>query len=142
LVFGPIVRAIGWHALSENPGNDLVRRTVMATAKRKPRRSDVSAAAETLQDDFQTLRDDLGTLAEEVTTLIGKTGDRALEDVKDRIGRVRANLEDVVGDASDRGRDALRDVSERVEEHIRERPMTVIALAVGLGFVFGATWRR
>jgi ElaB/YqjD/DUF883 family membrane-anchored ribosome-binding protein len=114
----------------------------MATAKRKPRKSDVSVAADTLQEDFQTLREDLGTLADEVTALIGKTGDQALEEVKDRIRRVRSNLEDVASDAGERGRDAFRDVTETVEEHIRERPLTVIALAVGLGFVFGATWRR
>jgi ElaB/YqjD/DUF883 family membrane-anchored ribosome-binding protein len=119
----------------------------MATAtKRKPKRNDVADAAGDIHDDFRALRDDLGTLAEEVTTLMGTTGDQALDEIKDRIRRIRSNLDEVVSDASTRGRETLRDVTdsitETVEDSLRERPLTTVALAAGIGFVVGAIWRR
>ena len=52
----------------------------------------------------------------------------------------------MVSDAGARGRDMLRDtgetVSDVIEESIKERPLTTLALAVGLGFILGATWRK
>ncbi|MBV9560306.1 MAG: DUF883 family protein [Bradyrhizobium sp.] len=122
----------------------------MATAvKRKQRRnggSDVAGAANDLQHDFEALRSDLNTLAQEVTSLVGNTSDEAVQELKDRIRRIRDNLDETVSDATSRGRDALRDMSdnftESVEEQLRERPLTTVALAAGIGFVVGAIWRR
>jgi ElaB/YqjD/DUF883 family membrane-anchored ribosome-binding protein len=112
----------------------------------KTSRRRVSDATEDVQQDLQALREDLGTLAEEVASLMSSTGNQALDEVKDRIRRIRSSLDDVMSDAGARGRDALRDVSENVsaaiEEHVKERPLTTLALAVGLGFILGATWRR
>ena len=51
--------------------------------------------------------------------------------------------------AQDTGRDAadaLREVSdhfvEAIDESIKTRPYTTLAIAAGLGFLFGMTWRR
>jgi ElaB/YqjD/DUF883 family membrane-anchored ribosome-binding protein len=110
------------------------------------RRRGVSDATQDVQQDLQSLREDLGTLAEEVATLMSTTGNQALDEVKDRIRRIRSSLDDVMSDAGARGRDALRDVGENVsatiEEHVKERPLTTLALAIGLGFILGATWRK
>ena len=32
--------------------------------------------------------------------------------------------------------------TDALEESLQSRPLTTLALAVGIGFVFGATWRR
>jgi ElaB/YqjD/DUF883 family membrane-anchored ribosome-binding protein len=54
-----------------------------------------------------------------------------------------------MSDAQDKGReavDAMREVSDKfveaVDESIKNRPYTTLAMAIGLGFLFGATWRR
>jgi ElaB/YqjD/DUF883 family membrane-anchored ribosome-binding protein len=106
----------------------------------------VSDATHDVQQDLQALREDLGVLAEEVTGLMSSTGTQALDDVKDRIRRIRSGLDDVMSDAGARGRDALRDaggnLSAALEEHIKERPVATLAIAIGLGFILGATWRK
>ena len=52
-------------------------------------------------------------------------------------------------DAQDKGReavDAMREVSdhfvEAIDNSIKTRPYTTLAMVAGLGFLFGATWRR
>jgi ElaB/YqjD/DUF883 family membrane-anchored ribosome-binding protein len=55
----------------------------------------------------------------------------------------------LIGSAGARGREAVDAVSEmggnvvdNVEDAIRERPLTALAIAVGLGFVLSSTMRR
>jgi ElaB/YqjD/DUF883 family membrane-anchored ribosome-binding protein len=118
----------------------------MATSTKTTRKRSVGGATHDVQQDLQVLRDDLGTLAEEVASLMSSTGNQALDEMKDRIRRVRQNLDEVVSAAGTRGRDALLDVTENmsgvIEQSLKERPLTTLALAVGLGFVLGATWRK
>jgi ElaB/YqjD/DUF883 family membrane-anchored ribosome-binding protein len=42
--------------------------------------------------------------------------------------------------------DAVREVGDNmldaIDESLKKRPYTTLALAVGIGFLFGATWRR
>jgi ElaB/YqjD/DUF883 family membrane-anchored ribosome-binding protein len=42
--------------------------------------------------------------------------------------------------------EAVREVGDNVvdaiDESLKTRPYTTLALAVGIGFLFGATWRR
>jgi ElaB/YqjD/DUF883 family membrane-anchored ribosome-binding protein len=38
--------------------------------------------------------------------------------------------------------DAAASIEETLEDAIRERPVAAIAMAVGLGFLIGVTWRR
>ena len=54
-----------------------------------------------------------------------------------------------MADAQDKGRDAvgaMRDVSdnfvEAIDESLKNRPYTTLAIVAGLGFLFGATWKR
>ena len=58
-------------------------------------------------------------------------------------------MEDAVSEAQDKGReavDAVREVSdnfvEAIDESIKTRPYTTLAIVAGLAFLFGATWRR
>ena len=73
---------------------------------------------------------------------------------------VKVNVESVIADAGEKGQQALkyagqkgqeamdnvRDVRDTlavaVDKSITKRPYTTLALAVGLGFLFGAIWRR
>lgn len=108
--------------------------------------SDPAAAIQDIQGDLKQLRDDVAQLAKQMAGLFSETGDEALGEVKDRVRRMRENLNDAVTDASERGREAFTEVSdnlgEAVEASLREHPMTTIGLAIGLGFLFGTAWRR
>jgi ElaB/YqjD/DUF883 family membrane-anchored ribosome-binding protein len=107
---------------------------------------EAGATIEDIQHDLHSLRDDLARLAQQVTGLVSETGDEAIGAAKKRMRKLRENLDETVSDAGERGREALSDVSENIgealEESLREHPLTTVALAVGLGFLFGTAWRR
>jgi ElaB/YqjD/DUF883 family membrane-anchored ribosome-binding protein len=95
-----------------------------------------------IQADLQALRDDFGRLAEQFADILTSKGGAALR-------RARGSIDDVVSDAQGKGREAvgaMRDVSDNfvdaIDESIKNRPYTTLALVAGLSFVFGATWRR
>ncbi len=105
-----------------------------------------AATIDDIRKDLQTLRDDVTRLAEQVTALVGASGDEAIGEVKERIRRLRDSVEETVADAGERGRDTILEVTdnlgEAIEDALRTRPLTTVALAVGLGFLFGTAWRR
>lgn len=101
-----------------------------------------SAASGDLQKDMQTLRDDFTQLAQQVADIVANRGTAAWQ-------RARSGAEGMVSDAQDKGReavDAMREVSDKfveaVDESIKNRPYATLAMALGLGFLFGAIWRR
>ena len=107
---------------------------------------EAAATVEDIQRDMQSLRDDLARLAQQVTGLVSETGSEALGEAKKRARRIREDLDETVSEAGERGREALSEVSENIgealEESLREHPLTTVALAVSLGFLFGSIWRR
>jgi ElaB/YqjD/DUF883 family membrane-anchored ribosome-binding protein len=101
-----------------------------------------NAASGDIAKDLQTLRDDLTRLAEQVAEILSGKGNAAWR-------RAKASADEVISDAQTKGQEAasaVREVSdnfvEALDESIKERPYTTLAIAVGLGFLFGATWRR
>jgi ElaB/YqjD/DUF883 family membrane-anchored ribosome-binding protein len=101
-----------------------------------------SAASGDIQRDLQALRDDLGRLAEQVADIFTDQGNAVWQ-------RAKSSVDDAVTVAQDRGSEAVgavRDVSdnfvEAIDESLKRRPYTTLALAAALGFIFGATWKR
>jgi ElaB/YqjD/DUF883 family membrane-anchored ribosome-binding protein len=94
-----------------------------------------SAASDDIQKDLQALRDDLARLAQQVGAILSDKGSTAWE-------RAKSSAQSSGKDAAD----AMREVSDKfvdaVDESVKERPYTTLAIAAGLGFLFGATWRR
>ena len=107
---------------------------------------DATATVENIQRDVQALRDDLAKLAGQVSELLSAGGGEAIAGIKERVHRMQDGLDETMSDMGERGREALSDVSEHLsdalQESIEEHPLTTIALAVGLGFLFGTEWRR
>jgi ElaB/YqjD/DUF883 family membrane-anchored ribosome-binding protein len=107
---------------------------------------EAAATVEGIARGIQTLRDDLAQLSRQVTTVLSASSDEAIGEVKERMRRMRDNIDATVADARERGREALSDVSGNVgdalEESLREHPLTTVTLALGLGFLFGTMLRR
>jgi ElaB/YqjD/DUF883 family membrane-anchored ribosome-binding protein len=105
-----------------------------------------AATVEDIKSDVQELRDDLSALTEQMSELVKDGSGEALADVKRRIQRIRDNLEDVV---TDKGHEAAKavvevtdNVGESLENALRTRPLTTLAIAVGIGFLFGSSWHH
>ena len=97
---------------------------------------------EDIQRDIQTVRDDLARLAQQVGALVASTGSDALR-------RARQSLDGVITEAGEKGLDAVDAVRaktdtalEALEDAVRKRPFATLGIALGLGFLVGATWRR
>ena len=95
-----------------------------------------------LEADLKALRADFARLADRVAAIASGSGQAAWR-------RAKASLDDTVADAQDKGREAasaVREVSghftEALDEAIKTRPYTTLALVAGLAFLFGAAMRR
>ena len=101
-------------------------------------------SADDLQKDMQALRDDFRKLAEKVAGILTGRGGTAWQ-------RAKAGVDEAVAEmreqhSADAAVDALHDVSEHfvavLDESLRKRPYTTLALAAGVGFLLGAILRR
>src|SRR5262249_25829573 len=100
------------------------------------------AASGDLEKDLQMLREDFSRLAQQMADIVTNRGTAAWQ-------RARSGVDGIMSDAQDKSReavDAMREVSDKfveaVDESIKNRPYTTLAIALGLGFLFGTTWRR
>jgi ElaB/YqjD/DUF883 family membrane-anchored ribosome-binding protein len=114
-----------------------------------PRRKKDALASVDLSDDLQKLRRDIGRLADQVSNSLQEAGDDALTEAKVQIRRIKDNVDTIISSASEKGLDATKAVREvtdnvgaAVEESLRARPFATLAVAIGIGFIFGAAWRR
>jgi ElaB/YqjD/DUF883 family membrane-anchored ribosome-binding protein len=103
-------------------------------------------ASSSMEADLQALRDDFARLAEQVTDILANKGNTAWARAK---STVKSSVDDAMSGAQDTGQeamDAVREVSDNVigviDEQLKRRPYTTLAIVAGLGFLFGLTWRR
>jgi ElaB/YqjD/DUF883 family membrane-anchored ribosome-binding protein len=126
---------------------DTVRDTV-GSAKEAARESAkaASAASGDIEADLEALRNDVTRLTAQIADIFSSKGGAAWSRAKSNI---QSNIEGVMSDATAKGQeavDAVREVSDNmvdaIDESLKTRPYTTLALAVGIGFLFGAIWRR
>lgn len=105
-------------------------------------RRSAADASRNIEGDLQALRDDFRRLAEQVADIVANTGNAAWRHAK-------SGMDEAVAGAGEKGREAataVREVSDHfvaaLDESIKTRPYTTLALAAGLAFLLGATWRR
>jgi ElaB/YqjD/DUF883 family membrane-anchored ribosome-binding protein len=101
-----------------------------------------SEGARDIQQDLDGLRDDVTRLTQQLAGIVAKKGNKAWRSA-------RTNVEGAISDAQDAGMEAVgavREVGDNVvdaiDESLKTRPYTTLALAAGIGFLFGAMWRR
>lgn len=110
-------------------------------AVREVRQAASDASAE-IQNDLQKLREDFHRLADQVAEILSNRGNAAWQ-------RAKSSVDEAFADAHDKGRDtanAVREASDHfvevIDESIKTRPYTTLALVAGVAFLFGAAWRR
>ena len=101
-----------------------------------------SAGVRDIQADLVGLRDDVVRLTHQITDIFATKGTASWQ-------RAKSDLGGVISDAGEKGREAIGAVREvggnvvdAVDKSLKQRPYTALALAAGLGFLFGAIWRR
>ena len=100
-----------------------------------------SAASGDIQTDLEALRQDVSRLTGEIADIMSAKGGVAWD-------RAKANVEGLVSDATAKGQDAVdavREVSDNMigalDESLKKRPYTTLAIAVGIGFLLGISRR-
>ena len=102
-----------------------------------------------LMKDVSAVKNDIAHLSEQVADAVNALADMAQSQAKRGLKNARANVDSVVNDASGRvgavagaAQEAAATISDTLEEAIQERPIASVAIALGLGFLVGVTWRR
>jgi ElaB/YqjD/DUF883 family membrane-anchored ribosome-binding protein len=105
-------------------------------------REAASEASGDLQSDLKKLREDFHRLADQVAEVLASRGNTAWR-------RAKSSVDEAIAGAQDKGQDAasaVREVSdhlvEAIDDSIKTRPYTTLAVVAGIAFLFGAAWRR
>ena len=96
-----------------------------------------SAGARDIQAALVGLRDDVARLTHKITYIFTTKGTASWQ-------RANWDLDGVISDAGEKGREAIGavqdvggNVVDAVHKSLKQRPYTALAVAVGLGFLFG-----
>jgi ElaB/YqjD/DUF883 family membrane-anchored ribosome-binding protein len=107
------------------------------------------ATYERLEKDVAAVKNDISALTEQITDALNSFAGTAGKQARSGYKQARANVDSAVDDLSERGsaamdaaQDAATSIEETLEDLIHERPLATIGLALGLGFLIGAAWRR
>jgi ElaB/YqjD/DUF883 family membrane-anchored ribosome-binding protein len=107
------------------------------------------ATYERLQKDVTAVKNDIAALTEQITDALNAFTGEASKQARRGYKQARANMDSALDDASARGgamldaaQDAASSIEESLEDVIAQRPLATVALALGLGFLIGVTWRR
>ena len=107
------------------------------------------ATYERLEKDVSAVKDDIAALTDQITDALNSFAGSATKQARRGYKQARANAEQAVDEMSERGSammdaatDAASSIEETLEDVITQRPLATVGLALGLGFLIGATWRR
>ena len=106
-------------------------------------------AFDRLIKDISAVKDDIESLSQQVSEAVNGLAAIAQKQAKRGLKNARTNVDSMVSDASEgvgavagAAKDAAATISETFEDAIHERPLASMAIALGLGFLIGVTWRR
>ncbi|HEU0147218.1 MAG TPA: DUF883 domain-containing protein [Bradyrhizobium sp.] len=104
---------------------------------------------ERLQKDVSTVKNDIAALTDQITDALNAFAGQANKQAKRGYRQARDNMDSTFDDMSDRGsammsaaQDAAGSIEESLEDVIAQRPLVTVGLALGLGVLIGAMWRR
>jgi ElaB/YqjD/DUF883 family membrane-anchored ribosome-binding protein len=112
-------------------------------------RGKAGEAYDRLEKDVTGVKNDIAALADQITDALSALAGTARKQAGRGYKQARANVDSAVDDLSERSgammdaaQDAATTIEETLEDVITQRPLTSVALALGLGFLIGMTWRR
>jgi ElaB/YqjD/DUF883 family membrane-anchored ribosome-binding protein len=95
------------------------------------------------------VKNDISALTDQITDVLNSFAGTARKQAQRGYKEARANVDAAVDGFSERGgamRDAAQDtansIEEQLEDAITQRPLATVGLALGIGFLIGAAWRR
>lgn len=94
-------------------------------------RDDAKRASENIQADVDALREDITKLAKRLSDLVANKGNSALQQAK-------SGIDDTIA----RARDTGDELTGALNDAIKTRPFTTLAVVAAIGFVLGTVWRR
>jgi ElaB/YqjD/DUF883 family membrane-anchored ribosome-binding protein len=107
------------------------------------------ASYQRLEKDVTAVKDDIAALTDQISDALNTFAGVASKQARRGYKQARANVDSAIDEASERGsamlgaaQDAAVSIEETLEDVITQRPLATIGLALGLGFLIGATWRR
>ncbi|HWL19679.1 MAG TPA: DUF883 family protein [Bradyrhizobium sp.] len=107
------------------------------------------ATYERLEKDVTAVKNDIAALTDQITDAINTFAGTAQKQARRGYKQARSNVDSALDDASERGgamldaaQDAAYSIEETLEDVITQRPLATVGIALGLGFLIGATWRR
>ena len=107
------------------------------------------ATYERLEKDVTAVKNDISALTDQITDALNSFAGTAGKQARRGYKEARANVDSAVDDMSERGsammgaaQDAALSIEESLEDVITQRPLATVGIALGLGFLIGATWRR
>jgi ElaB/YqjD/DUF883 family membrane-anchored ribosome-binding protein len=102
-----------------------------------------------LEKEMANMRDTTGGLSDQISDAASDIGAVAQEQARRGTKHARANMGSMVNDASDRlgvvanrTQSQASSLGDALEDAVQERPLSTLALALGLGFLAGVIWRR
>jgi ElaB/YqjD/DUF883 family membrane-anchored ribosome-binding protein len=107
------------------------------------------ATYERLEKDVTAVKNDIAALADQITDVLNSFAGTAGKQARRGYKQARANVDQAVDDMSERGaaamgaaQEAAYSIEETLEDAITQRPLATVGIALGLGFLIGAAWRR
>ena len=107
------------------------------------------ATYERLQKDVEAVKNDISALTDQITDAINAFAGSAGKQARRGYKEARANVDSAYDDLSERGsammdsaHDAASSLEESLEDAITQRPLATVGIALGIGFLIGAAWRR
>jgi ElaB/YqjD/DUF883 family membrane-anchored ribosome-binding protein len=104
---------------------------------------------ERLEKDVTAVKSDIAALTDQIADAINTFAGAAGKQARRGYRQARANMDSAIGEVSERGgaavdaaQDAATSIEETLEDVIAKRPLATVGLALGLGLLIGATWRR
>jgi ElaB/YqjD/DUF883 family membrane-anchored ribosome-binding protein len=101
-----------------------------------------SEASGDIQADLAALRDDVSRLASQIGDIFAARGGDVWRKAKSNVGGVVSDVQDKGMEAVGAVREVGDNMVDAIDESLKRRPYTTLALAAAIGFLFGATWRR
>jgi ElaB/YqjD/DUF883 family membrane-anchored ribosome-binding protein len=104
---------------------------------------------ECLEKDVAAVKNDISALTDQITDALNAFAGSAGKQARRSYREARANVDSAVDDMSERGGammdsayDAASSLEESLEDAITQRPLATVGIALGIGFLIGAAWRR